>query len=247
MLAAIMQPTYLPWCGYFDLIDSVDIFVFLDDVKLEKSSWQTRNRIKSANGEIMLTVPVSTPKGRMETLINQTPISSHAPWQKKHIKTLFSSYQKAPYFEEVYSFLKELIGQNYTQLSELNSHIITAICRKLTINTKLVFSSELEEIEGVKDQRLVSICHVLDVNHYLSPVGSADYLEKDSPGGAVTKAGITLSYQNFQHPSYQQLYGDFISHLSIVDMLFNCGFEQTIALIRSGSNRTKLADKPFEK
>ncbi|NMP32894.1 WbqC family protein [Thalassotalea sp. M1531] len=240
MLGAIMQPTYLPWCGYFDLIDSVDIFVFLDDVKLEKSSWQTRNRVKSANGEIMLTVPVSTPKGRMEAKINKTPISSHAPWRKKHLKTLVACYQKAPFFKEVFPFLEDLINQPESQLSSLNTKIIKAISHRLGINTEFVLSSELNEISGVKDERLVSICQQLGISHYLSPVGSADYLEKESPGGAVSKAGITLSYQSFTHPTYTQLYGDFDSHLAAIDLLFNCGFEQSIKLIRSGSDRGKL-------
>ena len=101
-------------------------------------------------------------------------------------------------------------------------------------------SSALNNITGVKDERLVSICQALNISHYLSPVGSANYLEKETPGGAIVKAGIQLTYQNFIHPEYQQLYGSFQSHLTIIDMLFNCGSDNTLELIRSNSDRSKL-------
>ena len=239
MRGAIMQPTYLPWTGFFDLIDSVDVFVFLDNVKLEKSSWHVRNKVKSVQGEVMLTVPVSTPNGRLDTMINETLLSSK-PWQKKHLKTLVTNYSKAPHFSTVYPFFERLLATGYNNLADLNMAIITAITEQLGIKTKLVKASSLTNITGVKDERLGSLCHTLGITHYLSPVGAADYIEKNSKGGAITKAGISLSYQNYQAPIYPQLFGEFISHLSIFDALFNCGFDQTLTLIRQNSNREQL-------
>jgi len=239
MRGAIMQPTYLPWTGFFDLIDSVDVFVYLDNVKLEKSSWHVRNQIKSVQGAVMLTVPVSTPNGRLDTMINETLLSPK-PWQKKHLKTLVTNYSKAPFFNDVYPFIERLLKKDYQNLAELNIAIISAVATQLGITTKLVRASSLDNITGVKDERLVSLCHELGITHYLSPVGAADYIEKHSKGGAIVKAGITLSYQNYQAPTYPQLYGDFISHLSVFDALFNCGFEHTLALIRQHSHRDAL-------
>ncbi|MCO4798661.1 MAG: WbqC family protein [Colwelliaceae bacterium] len=230
---AIMQPTYLPWCGYFNLISSVDNFIFLDDVKLEKSDWHIRNRIKSANGQLMMSICVNLPNGRMKTMLNQATLDLSKPWQKKHLKSIYSSYRKAKYFDEVYPFIEALINNEYSNLSQYTVSIIKAISQKLGIKTHFVLASELVKTDKVKDHRLVELCQQLQVSHYLSPVGSSAYLEKNTPGGAIVEHNIQLSYQDFKHPIYNQLYGDFISHLSIVDMLFNCGFEQSAELIRN--------------
>jgi len=230
---AIMQPTYIPWCGYFNLISSVDNFIFLDDVKLEKSDWHIRNRIKSAHGEVMLSISVNLPHGRLNTMINQTQLDLTKPWQKKHLKSIYTCYRKAAYFDDVYPFIEALINTKHHNLSSFTISIIKAISEKLAINTHFSLASQLIKTDKVKDHRLVELCNQRHVNHYLSPVGSAAYLEKNTPGGAITTSGIELSYQDFQHPTYNQLYGDFMSHLSILDMLFNCGFTRSAELIKT--------------
>jgi len=237
MICAIMQPTYLPWCGYFDLIDRVDKFVFLDDVKLEKSDWHVRNRIKSASGETMLTIDVSLPNGRMNTMINQAQLNMKAPWQKKHLKSIYSNYKKTKYFDHVYPFLESLINTHHDHLSDFTISIIEAICLKIGIQTQFIKSSDMGGLEGVKDERLVSICNKLTVKNYLSPVGSAVYLNQNTSGGALVKQNINLYYHQFEHPTYEQLFGEFKSHLCIIDMLFNCGFDNTLSLIRSGRRK----------
>jgi len=239
-----MQPTYLPWCGYFDLIDSVDHFVFLDNVKLEKSDWHVRNRIKSANGALMLTINVTLPNGRMGTMIDQAKLNLNNPWRKKHLKSIYANYKKSPYFDEIYTFLEPLIlveqaPLSTEKLSTFNTQIIKVLANALGIKTTFHLASELPNLHGIKDQRIVSICQKLAVSDYLSPVGAADYIERNTPGGEISKAGINLSYQAFNHPIYSQLYGEFISHLSVVDMLFNCGFEQSIDLIRDSRTLNK--------
>jgi hypothetical protein len=227
-----MQPTYMPWCGYFNLINSVDHFVFLDDVKLEKSNWHVRNRIKSSNGEVMLTISVNLPNGRTHTMINQAQLDFKKPWQKKHLKSLYTNYKKSEYFDSIYAFIEPLILNEHTSLSTFTIDIIKSIAAKLDINTPFSLASQMPSSEKTKDERLVDICNSLGVNHYLSPLGSAQYLEKHTPGGAIVQHGLLLDYQNFHHPTYPQLYGEFMSHLSIIDMLFNCGFEQTAKLIK---------------
>lgn len=230
---AIMQPTYFPWCGYFNLISSVDHFIFLDDVKLEKSDWHIRNRIKSANGEVMLSISVNLPNGRLNTMINQAKLDLTKPWQKKHLKSIYACYRKSSYFDDVYPFIEALFNKKHEDLSQFTISIIQAISEKLTINTTFSLASKLVKTDKVKDHRLVELCQQRQINNYLSPVGSAAYLEKNTPGGAITASGIELSYQSFKHPRYEQLYGDFISHLSILDMLFNCGFTRSAELIKN--------------
>jgi len=232
MKCAIMQPTYIPWCGYFNLIHSVDKFIFLDDVKLEKSDWHVRNRIKSANGEIMLTISVNSPNGRMNTMINQAKLDLNQPWQKKHLKSIYSNYRKSEYFDEIYTFLENNILTDHTNLSSFTISIIKNIAIQLKIETEFFLASELPSCDKVKDKRLVQLCNNLNADHYLSPLGAANYIEKTTPGGEIVKNGLTLNYQSFIHPIYPQLYGNFISHLSIIDMLFNCGFKKTEILIQ---------------
>ena len=239
MICAVMQPTYFPWCGYFDLIDSVDTFVFLDDVKLEKSGWQVRNQIKSASGALMLSQSVKLPNGRMETMINQAELDFNHPWTKKHLKSIYNNYRKSACFDSVYPYIESLILSEEHMLSTFNISLIKSISSKLGIETNFVLSSEMSGAGGVKDDRLADICNRLEASQYLSPVGSAAYLEQHTPGGAISREGIELYYHQFEHPVYKQMFGEFLSHLSILDVLFNCGFEDSLALIRSGRKRKK--------
>ncbi len=233
MLLSVMQPTYLPWLGYFDLIDTADKFVFLDNVKLGKSDWHVRNRIKSAQGALMLSVAVSTPKGRSDTLICETEFKQGHHWRKKHLKSIFTNYRKSMFFEQFYPVLEEYYNQNEINLSKFNIGMVIKLCQILGIKTPLLLASEIDGIGGVKDERLISLCQKLSCDEYLSPIGSMNYLEKNSPGGELVKGGIELYYHQFTHPEYNQLYSGFISHLSIIDALFNIGPEETLMLIRS--------------
>lgn len=233
MIVSVMQPTYLPWLGYFDLIDSSDTFVFLDDVKLEKSDWHVRNRIKGASGELMLTCAVATPNGRMEAKINTTEFAKGHPWRKKHLKSIEACYRKAPFFNELFPKLSTYyLASDKMLLGQFNIGLIKLLSEYMSISSQFITASELVGIAGVKDQRLVNICQNLKTTHYLSPIGAKAYIEQHQPGGRLVENGIDVFYQNFEHPHYQQLFGDFISHLGAIDCLFNLGPEQTLALIR---------------
>lgn len=237
MIVSVMQPTYLPWLGYFDLIDSSDAFVFLDDVKLEKSDWHVRNRIKGANGELMLTCPVATPSGRMEAKINSTVFAKGHPWRKKHLKSIEACYRKTPFFDELFLKLSNYYLASHNELlGQFNIGLIKLLCDYLSISSQFFAASELSGITGTKDHRLVSICQKLKANNYLSPLGAKAYIEQEQPGGQLAENGIEVFYQNFEHPHYQQLFGPFISHLGVIDCLFNVGPEQTLTLIRQGHN-----------
>ena len=232
-----MQPTYIPWLGYFDLIDSVDKFIFLDDVKLEKCSWQVRNRIKTPQGELYLTIPVISTKGRDKLIINEVIIDDSKLWRKKHLKSIFYAYKKSEFFNEVYPFIEELINNKIIRLCDFTINIITTISDRIGINKEFILSSSLKNLSGKKEDRVVSICKEVDFKMYLSPQGSAIYIEKELPGGKFPKNNIDLFYQKYEHPVYKQIYSDFLPYMSILDLLFNYGFDKSLKIIRSGRGK----------
>jgi len=238
MKCSIMQPTYLPWLGYFDLIDQVDIFVFLDNVQVVKRSWHVRNRIKASQGELNLTIPIKKTKYRDKTLFCETHLNNEQNWRNKHVKSIELAYKKAPFFNEVYLFVKDLIECSESILSKFNINIIKKISSKMGICKELINASQLENISGKKDTLLASICKEIGCDYYLAVKGSAGYLEKNSPGGELVKNGLNLSYQNYDHPVYNQPYGDFIPYMSIIDLLFNHGFENTLEILKSGRKKS---------
>lgn len=238
MHGAIMQPTYFPWLGYFAMIDSVDVFVFLDSVQLVKRSWQVRNRIKQNDRELMLAIPVHT--DCRDTRICDALIVE-TQWKDKHLKTIAQSYAKTPYYDEIMPLINKVFSIKNNNLASFNESIIVEISDYLGIETKFYKSSELKELEGTKDQLLVNICKALEINTYLSARGSADYIERDNEAGAFADSGIVLEYQNYNHPTYNQVGKEFLPYMCIVDALFNCG-KQTIEIIRSG-NKEPLTSK----
>jgi len=215
---AIMQPTYIPWLGYFDLIDRSDIFVFLDSVQFDKRSWQQRNRIKTSNGELMLTVPVLT-KGRFNQKICDVIIEKSQKFEKKHFNSIRSNYKKSKYYNLYIQELEEIFNSNISKLTDLNMRLIEWLSSKLGVGSEFVSSSKLD-VSGSKTELLINICNEINANHYLSPDGSKKYIDKNN---LFVKSGIKLSYQNYRHPTYNQLFGDFLPYMSALDLLFNEG------------------------
>lgn len=233
-ICSIMQPTYFPWLGYFDLIDRADTFVFYDDVQIVKQSWGIRNRIKSANGPVYLSVPIVKEKHHTERTFINSKLDYNQDWVKKHLDTIRLSYKKAPYFNEVFPLIEDKMQTKPETLGILNISIIRMLVEYLGLSTEFVFSSELKNITGKKESRLIQICNKLNADFYLSPQGSSQYIEHNQPGGQFSDSEVDLYYQNFEHPVYPQLWGEFVSHLSIIDVLMNCGKEETLKLLRSG-------------
>lgn len=229
-----MQPTFNPWLGYFDLIDQVETFVLYDDVQLARRSWQTRNRIKTAQGELFITIPVQKSKHRDDLLIVDTKINNAEKWQVKHLKSIQQAYKKAPYFDEVFSFVDSHYSKNWEYLADFNSSFIKNVSSKIGLSSNFVFSSNLEGIVGDKDTRLAAICKALKIDKYVSPQGSAEYIEKESQGGMLEAEGIDVYYHKYEHPQYQQLHGGFTPYYGILDLLFNSGFETALKIIREG-------------
>ena len=230
-----MQPTYMPWMGYFSMIDEVDKFVFLDHVQLVMRSWQVRNKIKINDQEKVLTIPIEHAQVREQRTICNTRFADNK-WKKSHLEIIKQAYRRAEYFEEVYSFLEESYKKEYTSIGEFNIYMISTIAQKLGIETQFYRSSEMN-ISGNKDKLLVDICKKLKANYYLSAQGSSVYIEHDKPGGEFAAQGIHLYYQNYSHPQYKQLGEKFISHIGIYDLLFQVGFSKALKTIRLGQEK----------
>jgi hypothetical protein len=225
---AVMQPTYLPWMGYFDLIDQADVFVFLEDVEFSKQSWQQRNRIKTSNGILWLTVPVLT-KGKSGQMISDVRINHRSNDLEKHVKAIAQSYGKAPFVKSYIDELTAILSTPRDRLADLNMDLIRWFCAKLGIKTPLVKNSDLH-VEGSKVERLINICRAVGAERYLSTPGSKVYIDEDN---RFSPSGVDLVYQDYVHPTYRQLHGDFVPYLSVLDLLLNEG-EGSLSIIRSG-------------
>lgn len=246
MICAIMQPTYLPWIGYFDLIDTVDRFVFLDDANVLKRSWGVRNRILGQNGEAFLTVPLIGHSQKGDSTFVNTGVDAGAKWRKTHLSTIRHAYGKAPYFAEVFPELELLLSEERPTIGDLNMALIESAARRMCITTPFLRSSQIEGLGGRKDDRLLEICQAIGANEYLAAQGSAAYIERDREAGAFAGSGVDLRYHNFAHPVYPQESDEFTSHLSIVDLLMNCGYGSACEIIRSG-RREMLTSSELKK
>lgn len=224
----ILQPGYLPWLGFFAQIATSDIFVIYDDVQFDKHGWRNRNRIKTANGAAWLTVPVLH-KGRGPQLINAVKINRNENWKTKHKKTIEQNYSKAKYFEKYWGIIRASIDEDFELLIDLNMSIIRKLLDFLGISTELHLSSELS-IYGDRVTRLIKIIKRFNGTHFIEGPSGISYLDNHSD--EFDKLGITIHYYDYAHPQYSQLYGKFVSHLSIIDLLFNHG-DDSLNILRS--------------
>jgi WbqC-like protein family len=227
---AIAQPTYLPWLGYFDLLDQVDQFVLLDTVQFVKQSWQQRNRIKTPTGLQWLTVPVVF-RGRLGQRIVDVEIRDEEFW-RDHLRIVELNYRRAPFFDKYYPAFSELLqsASSGLRLAELTIALLRWLSVTLGIKTPIIRSSELV-VEGKRTQLLAEICIVSGAATYVSPLGSADYLLREL--ALLTGRGINVVFQHYEHPSYCQMFRPFQEYASVLDLLFNEG-ENALPIIRCG-------------
>jgi hypothetical protein len=216
---AIMQPTFYPWSGYFNLIAESNQFIFLDDVQLEKQSWQTRNRY-IINGTVQwISIPIRTE--RLSQKISETKIVDFHRWSKKFIASFKQNYGKHPQFKEAYEVIDYVLGFSELNLAEFNINIIKFVAEKINLKTEFLKTSDLI-IPGERTERLVNICDYFNADEYLSPTGSKDYLERD---GFVKLSKCKLRYQSYVPGPYPQKgTSEFVSHLSILDIVANIGW-----------------------
>jgi len=215
---AILQSNYIPWKGYFDIINKVDEFIIFDDMQYTRRDWRNRNQIKTPRGVEWLTVPVLV-KGKYHQKIRDTEIDG-GDWAASHWKTLKQNYQNAPYFDEISKWLEPLYLVNkYKLLSELNRTFMEKICDYLGITTLISNSWDYELSEG-KSERLISLCEQAKGLIYLSGPSAKGYADEKM----FAKHGIKLVWMDYSgYESYPQLWGEFTHGVTILDLLFNCG------------------------
>jgi hypothetical protein len=215
---AIVQSSYIPWKGYFDLIRASDEFILLDEVQFTKRDWRSRNRIKTKDGLLWLTIPVQT-KGRYEQRIIDTMIADPS-WSADHWKTIRSAYARAPHFDRYAESFQSLYERPVSdRLSEVNHSFIVAACRALGILTPIRWSAEYAPREG-RNQRLIDVCVKSGATDYLSGPAARDYIDQD----AFAAAGISIHFADYSgYPEYPQLHGAFEHAVTILDLLFSMG------------------------
>jgi hypothetical protein len=219
MIIGILQPSYLPWIGCFEQIIKSDVFVIYDDVQYEKGSWRNRNKIKTPHGEQWLTVPVLA-KGLGNQLIKVIQINNSVSWQKKHLNGMQMNYAKSSFFKEYFPEIAGILNNNYDLLIDLDLALINWICDKLKIKTEFILASQLG-IEGSNQERLIEIVKELGGDCFYEGAAGKNYITPS----LFEQQGIRVEFQDYSHPEYEQLFGPFISHLSVIDLLFNHGTE----------------------
>lgn len=228
---AIMQPTFIPWIGYFDLMDQVDRFVFLDDVKVVPRSWAVRNKMKLNGLERFLTVPI---KRGTNISFCHCEIDYRSSWRSKHLNSLYHGYCKARHFQEVYTVVERIISEEHRSLASLNTCLIRQIARLMGLRTEVLSSSNLPETQGVKDEKLFDLAQKVSADVYVAARGSYSYINRNNCDGFFYGRHIALRYHDYRHPRYQQVGSPFISHLSVIDLLMAAGFTGALPVVRSG-------------
>lgn len=217
MIAVILQPSYIPWRGYFDQIRRADTFVFYDDVQYDKHGWRNRNQIKTAQGKQWLTIPVHSAGATSGMPIKEVRIDWSKPWTRIHLKALTVAYGRAPYFQMYAPLLDELYRRQDEFLADFTIETTIQLARALGIKqTRFLRSSEMDGISGRKSDRLIEILRRVGASHYISGPSAREYID----AGAFKRAGISLEYMHYDYPEYPQLYPPYDPSVSILDLLF---------------------------
>jgi hypothetical protein len=214
---AVLQSNYLPWKGYFDIINDVDLFVFYDDVQFTKNDWRNRNLIKTPEGPAWITVPVGQDIGR---LICEVALPD-SNWAVKHWKTLKQYYSRAPHFARHRAFFEDTyLGRKWETLSALNHHLVRGIAGEF-LGTRAAFADSRDfALAGAKGDRLLALLKLAGATRYVSGPSARDYLDED----AFRAAGIEVAWKSYEgYPEYPQFFPPFTHRVSVVDLLFQAG------------------------
>ena len=220
MNVVILQPSYIPWRGYFHQISKADLFIFYDDVQYDKHGWRNRNQIKTAQGKQWLTIPVHSAGVTQGVAIKDVKVDWSKPWVRNHLKALTISYSKAPYFKKYLPLLESFYERHDEYIAGFTIETTIMLARELGIqHTRFMCSSELSGVEQQKTDRLIQILKQVGGTHYISGPSARDYIEPEK----FAAAGITLEYMQYDYPEYPQFYPPFDSYVSILDLLFMTG------------------------
>jgi hypothetical protein len=225
----IHQPDYLPYLGFFHRFLHADMWIVLDTVQFvsgTNKSWMNRDKIKTPAGEKWITVAVQ--KARKESKINEIILSKAVDWRSDNINLIKQHYRKAPFFSEIFPHVETLYGFQCEKMMDFNLKSIDMLMDMLDIKIERILASTLNPV-GKNNDLLVDILKKVGATTYLSGIGAKSYIDPRP----FEDARINLIWQEFKHPVYSQLYGEFIPYLSSIDLLFNCGIQQSREILRN--------------
>jgi hypothetical protein len=228
------QPVYLPWLGLFHKIALADMFISFNQVQYQVKDWNNRNKIKTAQGPIWLSVPVKK-KGFLERRYVEIEIDNEQPWQHKHWSSIYHAYHKAPHFSRYAADIESFYNTEWRTLVELNEVMLRRFLDLLGIDTRFEYMNHFD-FRGAKSDLVLDMCRQLKADVYVFGAQGRDYADVAS----FDASHITCHFQDYRHPIYPQLHGDFVSHLSVVDLLFNCGPDALRILMSGNVTRDEL-------
>ena len=224
MIVSISQPRYLPWLGYFHRLAVSDVFVYLDHVQYTPRDWENRNKIKGPHGGTWLTVPI---KAGYRAHIPEVHIDNEQAWGERHWKSLENFYRRAPHFAQHADDYRQLLSERrWEWLTDLNLAVTARLAADLGLGTREIFRSSKMSLTATGSDLILEICRLTGARVYLSGSQGRNYLHE----AAFTDAGIRVVYQDYRHPVYPQLHGEFMAFMAAVDVLFNCG-PRSLAII----------------
>lgn len=230
MTVVVLQPGYLPWLGFFDQMRRADVFVYYDDVQYDTHGWRNRNRIKTQQGPIWLTVPVRH-SGLSKPRILDVAIDTRTNWAKKHVASIRQAYAGAPFVRQYMPPLEEMLMRPWERLVDLDIAVAGLLAEWLGVRRRIERASELA-IDGGQTDRLVNICRHFGASTYLSGNAAREYL--DVP--LFERDGVAVAWQDYTHPVYPQLHGAFAPFMSAIDLVLNCG-ERASEIVQRGGVR----------
>lgn len=228
------QPLYLPWLGFFHKVAMSDIYVFMDDVQFINDDYIHRNKIKTSTGWAWLTVPIFS-SNHLNKKIKDMHIDNKERWNKKHWKSIYFNYAKAPYFESYNDFFETTYKKNWDKITDLDEYLLKYLLKELGISVKFVKASERSFV-GKKSDRILDMCVQLGADTYIFGELGKDYANVEN----FEKKEVKVFFQNYKHPVYPQLYGEFVSHLSVIDLLFCHGEKSYDILMKNNLTREDL-------
>ncbi len=225
MVLTAHQPVYMPWLGLFHKIALADEYIYLNTVQYQVGDFNNRNKVKTPQGTMWLSVPIFS-KGYMNKKFYEMKINNNVDWQKKHFHALFYNYKRAKYFQNYIGFFEDLYNQDWEYLTDLNEYMLRWFLDVLKIKTKFLKASDFQ-FTGKKSGLVLDMCKQTKADTYIFGAQGKNYAESSD----FESQGIKLYFQNYQHPIYPQLWGDFIKYLSVIDLLFNAGTEKSRKII----------------
>ena len=232
MILTAHQPSYLPWLGFFHKILISDVFVILDNVQYQKNYFTNRNKIKTAHGYAWLTIPVLT-SGHLEKKILEMQIDNKSRWRKKHWKSIEIHYKKSPFFLDHCDYFESLYNKEWINLFELLHETMMYFINKLGIKTEIYLQSDLG-FKRKKQDLILEMCDYFNSDIFVFGRDGKRYADPNK----FKERNRDIYFQDYNHPIYSQLFGDFNADLSILDLLFNVGSERAVEVIMK-DNKSK--------